>query len=190
VPRDPHKLHLGKGVRFVKSHLRRLRQSRDVWETDFMPTRWGGRNVWQGLVINHDGCRALRERTVERPPNVNDMADLLSDAMLHPGDEEPRRPRTLRIRKRREWQELLPHLEKIGIRVVSAPRLAKWDRTSRTSAAPSCAPIPRQGSRLSKNSIPLSHSSSEAAAGSRSETNRAWAYMLGPWITAGWCSRT
>jgi hypothetical protein len=108
VAGDPHKLHLGKGVRFVKSELRRLPQSGDIWETDFMPALWGGRNVWQGLVVTHDGCRALKERTVERPPNVNDMADLLSDAMLRPGDEDPRRPRTLRIRKRREWQELLP----------------------------------------------------------------------------------
>jgi hypothetical protein len=128
VPGDPHKLHLGKGVRFVKSELRHLPLSDDIWEADFLPTIWGGRTVWQGLVVTHDGCRPLRERMVEHQPDVNEMADLLSGAMLHPGDEGPRRPRTLHIRKRREWQELLPHLEQIGIHVIFAGRLVKWDR--------------------------------------------------------------
>ena len=128
VPNDPHKLYLGEGVQLVKSELRRLPQGDDFWEADFLPTIWGGRTVWQGLVVTEEGCRLLRERMVAHQPDVNDMADLFSGAMLHPGDENPRRPRTLRIRKRREWQELLPHLEQIGIHVIFAGRLLKWDR--------------------------------------------------------------
>lgn len=55
------------------------------------------------------------------------MARLLAAAMRRPLDEMPRRPQTLRIRRRYEWQELLPHLRQLGVQVVSAPRLATSD---------------------------------------------------------------
>jgi hypothetical protein len=121
------KLKLGKGVAFVKSHLRRLPQSEETWEADIRPALGNNGTIWEGLVISHDGW-FLNERTSEKPPTVNDLARLLADAMLRPFDGNPRRPRTLRICKRLEWGELLPHVEQIGIRVVSAPRLAKWDQ--------------------------------------------------------------
>jgi hypothetical protein len=93
--------------------------------------------VWHGLVVAPDGG-ILAQRTLERSPTVNDMADLLAHAMRHPSDEMPRRPHTLRIRKRQAWRGLLPHLEQLVERVVSAPRLAKWDKAfkefSRTEA--------------------------------------------------------
>lgn len=123
-----NKLHLGKGVSFVESELLRLPLGDDIWEADFLPTISGGRIVWRGLVVTHKGCRPLQERMVEHQPDVNDLADLLSGAMLHPGDEDPRRPPTLRIRKRQDWREILPHLEQIGIHVIFAGRLVKWDR--------------------------------------------------------------
>jgi len=50
-----HKLKLGKGVTFVKTHLRLLPQGNDIWEADFMPAA-----------------------------PVNDMARLLTDAMRRP----------------------------------------------------------------------------------------------------------
>ena len=59
---------------------------------------------------------------------MNDMATLLADAMRRPCDEEPRRPQTIRLRLRREWQELHPHLVQLGIEVIAARRLAKWDK--------------------------------------------------------------
>jgi hypothetical protein len=124
------KLKLGKGIAFVKSHLRRLPLCEEVWEADFLwGIRSGGRHdpIWHGLVVAGDG-RILAQRTVEIPPTVNDMADLLAHAMQRPHDEMPRRPRTLRIRKRQEWQALLPHLEQLVDRVVSAPRIAQWDK--------------------------------------------------------------
>jgi hypothetical protein len=126
---DQQKLKLGKGVTFVKSQLRRLAQGKDVWEADFRPacrSLRGNDTVWCGLVVEHGGG-IVAYRTVAVSPTVNDMAILLADAMKRPLDEMPRRPHTLRIRARHEWQELLPHLRQLLQRVVSAPRLAKWD---------------------------------------------------------------
>lgn len=120
------KLKLGKGVAFVKSQLRRLPQSKETWEGDIRPALGNNGTIWAGMVISHDGW-FLSERTFEEPATVNDLARILADAMLRPLDGNPRRPRTLRLRKRFEWEELLPHLEQLGIRVVSAARLAKWD---------------------------------------------------------------
>jgi hypothetical protein len=125
---DQQKLKLGKGVAFVKSQLCRLPQTEEIWEVDIRPAPAPGNNgtIWEGLVISNDG-RLPTERMFEEPANVNHMAQLLADAMRRPLDGEPRRPKTLRIRKRREWAELLPHLRQIGLRVISAPRLAAWD---------------------------------------------------------------
>jgi hypothetical protein len=36
---DPGKLKLGKGVFLVKTHLRRLPRTEDVWVADFRPFR-------------------------------------------------------------------------------------------------------------------------------------------------------
>jgi len=121
---------LGKGTTFVKSHLRRLTQDKDVWEADFRPASRSPGNhdtVWYGLVVKCDGG-ILAHRTVEVSPTPNDMAILLADAMTRPFDEMPRRPHTLRVRARHEWEELLLHLRQVVLRVVSAPRLAQWDR--------------------------------------------------------------
>lgn len=145
---DRHKLKLGKGVAFVKTELRRLPQHEDVWEADFMPAPRpvnGHAAESVGLVVSHDG-RLLADRTVEEPPTVNDMARLLADAMRRPLAGEPHWPRTLRIRARREWQPLLPHLGQLGLRVVPAPRLAKWDTAFKGFArhAPASGPAPGQ----------------------------------------------
>jgi Domain of unknown function (DUF6930) len=127
---DPHHLKLGKGVAFVKSQLRRLPQGDDVWEADFMwalnPLAPRG-TAWQGLVVHRDGW-IIADRMLEQPPNVNDMATLLADAMRRPYVEHSRRPHTIRLRKRHQWQELHPHLIQLGIKVIAAPGLAKWDQ--------------------------------------------------------------
>ena len=147
------KLHLGKDVSFVKSELLRLPLGDDIWEADFLPTIWGGRIGWQGLVVTHNGCRPLQERMVQRQPDVNDLADLLSSAMLHPGDEDPRRPRTLRIRKRQDWREILPHLEQIGIHVIFAGRMMKWDRAFKEF----CRPVLRSDSEAKPPAVKKPH---------------------------------
>ncbi len=130
VPDDAHHLKLRKGVAFVKSQLRRLPQGDDAWEADFM---WAispldpRATVWLGLIVHQDGC-VVAEHMMDQPPTVNDMATLLAHAMRGPYGDDPHRPQTIRLRARREWQELHPHLAQLGIKVIAAPRLAKWDK--------------------------------------------------------------
>lgn len=120
------KLRLGKGRSyFVKSQLKRLRQEDDIWEADFFPIPQQG--IWIGLVISHTDDFVLAHRTIEEPPTVNDLAQLLAEAMRRPLVEFSHRPRTLYVRQRPEWAELLPHLRQVGIQVECQDTLPKWD---------------------------------------------------------------
>lgn len=126
--RDQHGEHLtlGKGRSyFVKSQLKRLRQENDIWEADFFPVPQQG--LWIGLVISHTDDFVLAHRTIEKPPTVNDLAQLLAEAIRRPLVEFSHRPRTLYIRERPEWAELVPHLKQVGIEVVYQDKLPKWD---------------------------------------------------------------
>jgi hypothetical protein len=80
-----------------------------------------------GMVLSHSHDSVLAQRTFEEPPTVNDLAWLLADAMQRPMAGRIHRPRCLYLRARPEWAELLPHLEQIGIQVVSQNALPKWD---------------------------------------------------------------
>src|SRR5690348_8720299 len=120
------KLQLGKGRSyFVKSQLQRLRQENDIWEVDFFPVPQQG--LWIGLVISHTDDFVLAHQTIDEPPTVNDLAGLLAEAMRRPLVEFSHRPRTLYIRERPEWGELLPHLKQVGIEVVYQEKLPEWD---------------------------------------------------------------
>jgi hypothetical protein len=129
---QPDKLKLGKGASFfVKSQLRRQRQEDETWEADFFPIPCSdGKydNVWWGIVLSHSHDKVLAQRTVEEPPTVNDLAHLLAEAMRRPLVDFSHRPRTLYLRERPEWAELMPHLRQVGIQVVSQDALPKWDR--------------------------------------------------------------
>jgi hypothetical protein len=126
------RLRLGKGASFfVKSQLKRLRQEDDTWEADFFPlpcsdSEHGG--VWWGIVLSHSHENVLAQRTVEEPPTVNDLANLLAEAMRRPLAGFSHRPRCLYLRARPEWAELLPHLKQVGIEVVSQEMLPQWDQ--------------------------------------------------------------
>jgi hypothetical protein len=120
------KLQLGKGRSyFVKSQLKRLRQEDDIWEADFFPVPQQG--FWIGLVISHTDDFVLAHRTIEEPPTVNDLAQLLAEAMRRPLVEFSHRPRTIYVRERPEWAELVPHLKQVGIEVMYQDKLPKWD---------------------------------------------------------------
>jgi hypothetical protein len=125
------RLKLGKGASFfVKTQLRRLRQEDETWEADFFPIPCSGGehdSVWWGIVLSHGHDNVLAQRTVEEPPTVNDLARLLAEAMRRPLVDFAHRPRILYLRARPEWDELLPHLKQIGVRVVSQAALPKWD---------------------------------------------------------------
>jgi hypothetical protein len=62
------------------------------------------------------------------PPTVNDLATLLAHAMSRPLTEGDRqRPGTIHLRDRPQWQQLLPHLQQLGIGVVLADDLPWFD---------------------------------------------------------------
>ena len=119
---ESENLKLGKGTAFVKSKLRRLPLSDAEFEADFWldPTfSTQRREAWTGMVIEREFGVLLAMEVVERPPTVNDFATLLAHAMFRPLDEEYRqRPRTICLRDRPQWQELLPHIRELGIEVV------------------------------------------------------------------------
>ena len=121
-----NKLKLGKSSAFfVKSQLKRLRQEDDIWEADFFPIPQ--QSLWIGLVISHIDEFVLAHQTIEELPTVNHLAQLLAEAMRRPLVEFAHRPRTLYIRERPEWIELLPHLKQVGIQVVYQDKLPMWD---------------------------------------------------------------
>ena len=131
MPEERNKLKLGKGAAFVKTRLKYLPQGEDTWEADFFPIpRSDGRRecMWMGMVLSHAHNFVLARRTFAEPPSVNDLARLLADAMQRPLAERIHRPQRLYLRAKPEWVELLPHLEQIGINVVSQQTLPKWDQ--------------------------------------------------------------
>ncbi len=126
------RLKLGKGQSFfVKSQLKRLRQEDETWEADFFPLPCSDSehdSVSWGIVLSHAHDNVLAQRMIEEPPTVNDLANLLAEAMRRPLAGFSHRPLRLFLRARPEWAELLPHLKQIGIQAVAQADLPKWDR--------------------------------------------------------------
>src|SRR4051812_42330526 len=119
-------LKLGKGSAFVKSKLRHLPQTDDEWEVDFQPVpeqvckRLARGEPWLGLVVSVPGRFHLADVLLEvPPPTVNDLSRLLAHAMNRPLVDHGHRPARIRLRNNPHWQELLPHLEQLGIEVVA-----------------------------------------------------------------------
>ncbi len=132
MPREPERLKLGKGAAFVKSQLRYLPQEDDTWEADFLPLPYSGAQdggTCLGMVVSHAHQYLLAQHTVKEPPTVNDLADLLAQALQRPMTGIGHRPQSLYLRARPEWAELLPHLKQIGIHTISQDALPKWGRT-------------------------------------------------------------
>src|SRR5712691_7314684 len=119
------KLKLGKGAAFVKSRLRRLPQGDDLWEAGFreLPKR----HEWLGVVLSVTDHYLLADQFVASAPTVNDLAKLLADAMRRPFVEGAHRPRSIRLQPMPEWNELIPHLEELGIGVVTQGSLPKLE---------------------------------------------------------------
>ena len=96
MAKELSKLKLGKSAAFVKTHLKQLKQENDTWEADFraLPKPKGQTEThYLGLVValprgNPLVCFPL----VEYTPNVNDLADLLADAMRRPMTDLPTGP--------------------------------------------------------------------------------------------------
>lgn len=127
LERTNEKLKLGKGAAFVKSRLRYVPQIDDVWEADFL--RKAG--YWTGLVIEKGHGFVYAMKMLETTPTVNDLASLLADAMQRLLVELRRhRPQTIRLRDNPEWQELVSHLEQLGIEVVLSGDFSAWENAA------------------------------------------------------------
>ena len=134
MTRRQGKLKLGKGSAFVKRRLLWLPQEDLVREADFCPLTEsvsGEHSLWLGLVVSHHNGSILAQEILEDPPDVNNLANLLDNAMQSPLTDENRcRPKAIHLRDNPEWEELLPHLEQLSIQVVVTEDLPAWDKTS------------------------------------------------------------
>jgi hypothetical protein len=112
------RLKLGKRAAFVKAHLKRLPRQEETWEVDFraLPRPAGQTDThYLGLAVALPRGDPLVYLPVEYTPTVNDLADLLADAMRRPLTGSARRPEHLHFRANPRWQELFPHLKELGI---------------------------------------------------------------------------
>jgi hypothetical protein len=118
MAKEHARLKLGKSAAFVKTRLKQLPQEDETWEADFraMPKPRGQTDThYLGVVVALPKGDPLVYLPVEYTPNVNDLADLLADAMRRPLTGSARRPEHLHFRGNPRWEELLPHLNEIGI---------------------------------------------------------------------------
>jgi hypothetical protein len=115
------RLKLGKRAAFVKTHLKRLPQQAETWGVDFraLPRPAGQTDThYLGLAVALPRGDPLVYLPVEYTPTVNDLADLLADAMRRPLTGSARRPEHLHFRVSPRWDELFPHLKELGIEVT------------------------------------------------------------------------
>ena len=120
MAKELSKLKLGKSAAFVKTHLKQLKQENDTWEADFreLPKSKGEPEThYLGLVVALPRGNPLVSMLVEYTPNVNDLADLVADAMRRPMTDSAHRPRQILLRGNPRWEELFPHLKQLGIEV-------------------------------------------------------------------------
>jgi len=121
-------LKLGKGVAFVKSQLKRLRQEDETWEVDFRalpkPITQNATH-YAGLVLTQPDGFLRAESNIEQSPTVNDLAALLAHAMKRPLVEGHHRPRIIHLRGNSKWKPLFPALKELGIEVVIKSELPK-----------------------------------------------------------------
>jgi hypothetical protein len=121
MAKEHPRLKLGRSAAFVKTHLKQLEQENETWEADFraLPKPQGQTEThYLGLVValprgNSLVCFPL----VEYTPNVNDLADLLADAMRRPMNESAHRARQILLRDNPRWEALFPHLNQLNIAV-------------------------------------------------------------------------
>ena len=113
---------------FAKGRLKRLRQEDGTWEADFraLPKpMMQSETHYLGIVVTKKGGAVLAKTQVEGRPTVNDLAILLAQAIRQPLTGKAHRPNRLQLRGHRQWQELFPHLEEIGIEVAVRKDLPK-----------------------------------------------------------------
>ena len=121
MAKEHPRLKLGKRASFVKTHLKQLPQEKETWEADFraLPKPADQTEThYLGLAVALPKGDPLVYMPVEYTPTVNDLADLLADAMRRPLTGSARRPQRIHFRGNPRWEELFPHLKELGIEVT------------------------------------------------------------------------
>ena len=101
MAQDHPRLKLGKRASFVKTHLKQLPQEDETWEADFraLPKSAGETEThYLGLAVALPTGDPLVYMPVEYTPTVNDLADLLADAMRRPLTGSACRPEQIHFR--------------------------------------------------------------------------------------------
>ena len=129
------KLKLGKSASaFVKRDIRCLPLTDAEFEADFfLDPKFSTKRQerWLGIAVQReDDALLAMEEVPMPPPTVNSLANLLAHAMLRPGFGDRQRPRIIHLRDRPQWQELLPHLQQLGIEVALADELPWLDEAA------------------------------------------------------------
>lgn len=126
MAKAPAELKLGKGAAFVKTHLKELPQGDDTWGADFRAlTKPKNQTAthYLGVVVARPEGNPLVCMPLEYAPNVNDLADLLADAMRRPMTGAAHRPRRILLRDNPRWDELVPHRHQLGVAVSTGDEL-------------------------------------------------------------------
>ena len=121
MAKEHPRLKLGKRAAFVKTHLKQLPRQEETWEVDFraLPKPAGQTDThYLGLAVALPRGDPLVYLPVEYTPTVNDLADLLADAMRRPLTGSARRPARIHFRANPRWDELFPHLKELGVEVT------------------------------------------------------------------------
>src|SRR5260370_2182097 len=107
MAREQSRLKLGKRAALVKTRLKQLPQKKETWEADFraLPKpRSQTETHYLGIVVALPKGDPLVYLPVEYTPNVNDLADLLADAMRRPLTGSARRPEHVHFRGNPRWE--------------------------------------------------------------------------------------
>ena len=124
------RLKLGKRASFVKTTLKRLPRQEGTWAVDFraLPKPADQTDThYLGLAVALPRGDPLVYLPVEYSPTVNDLADLLADAMRRPLTGSARRPVHLHVRANPRWDELFGHLKELGIEFTLRDDLPKLE---------------------------------------------------------------
>ena len=130
MAKEHPRLKLGKRASFVKTHLKQLPQEKETWEADFRALPKPPEQTethYLGLAVALPKGDPLVYMPVEYTPTVNDLADLLADAMRRPLTGSARRPEHIHFRANPRWEELFPHLKELGIEVTLHDELTELE---------------------------------------------------------------
>lgn len=91
---------------------------------DIVPDEDG---FWLGLAVDHDTATILMTAVLDKPPDAEDAAEIVTRAMEFSFFRASSRPRRLLLRDNPTWEALYPWLEQLGIEAVVAEDLLHWD---------------------------------------------------------------